>query len=301
MKCIDRKYSALPLWDQSLYAYEFEEFESIPTKTNFNFIHILPDPIVYKQLNDLVVFQTEFPNCLISGNLNNIDVFKYNSKIKKIITNCPFSVEYFNDYFHYDKFIFGFSPFNPKYMPKHDEKIYDAYYTGNINNSIIFQTIPLLEKFNSCFVCADYGINKGIGYEEKLALNAKSKISIVHGLLKWPPEYRENTHQFSGHKAFDHSILKTKWAVPQMKSRIMEAAASKSLILYLRDPWNVIESYFDPNIDFIYWDTRKDLEEKINHILHNYDDYIPIIDHAYNTLMENFTIKHFFEQYLRDL
>ena len=98
MKCIDRKYSALVSWDQSLYSYEFEQFESIPTKTNFNFIHILPNPIVYELLDDLVVFQVEFPNCLIGGDPNKIDVFKYDKKVKKIITNCPFSVEYFNKF-----------------------------------------------------------------------------------------------------------------------------------------------------------------------------------------------------------
>lgn len=234
MKCMDRKFVGVVPWDQSNYTCEFEQFESIPTKTNFNFIHILPKSEIYELLeNDLVVFQTEFPNCLVNGDLSKIDVFKYDHKVKKIITNCPFSVEYFNEYFHYDKFIFGFAPFNPKYIPVNKEKIYDVFYTGHLHNSIIYDAVPIMKKFNPCFVCADYGnemveymteynkyqtyINlldsskdnskeynkliaesiakskhKGIGYQEKLNLNAQSKISVVHGLLYWPEQFKAN-------------------------------------------------------------------------------------------------------------
>lgn len=299
MKCMDRKYAGLVPWDQSHYAYEFEQFESIPTKTNFNFIHILPDPQIFEDLDNFVVFLVELPNCLVGGDLNKIDVIKYNHKVNKVISNCPFSVEYINKYMGYDKFIFGFAPFNPKYTPIHGEKIYDVYHTGHAHNSIIRNAFSVMEKFNSCFVCADYGPNKGIGYKEKLDFNAKSKISVVHGLLKWPDQYKAGAAKFPGHRAFDY--VQEHGIVPQMKTRTIEAAASKSIILCLQDPWNVIESYFEPDKDFIYWTDENDLEEKIRHILSHYDDYLPMAESAYNTLINNFTPKHFFEQYLINL
>jgi hypothetical protein len=296
---MDRKFVGVSTWEQSNYAYEFEEFESIPTKTNYNFIHIFPHPRVYEELDDLVVFQIELPNCLISGDINKIDVFKYNDKVKKIITNCPFSVKYFNKLMNYDKFIFGFSPFNPKYIPLDKEKIYDVFHTGHLHNSIIYDIFPIIEKFNACFVCADYGKHKNVGYKEKLKLNAQSKISIVHGLLKWPDQFKDGAAKFVNHGAFE--LVKEYGIVPQMKTRIMEAAASKSLILCLQDPWNLIESYFEETVDFIYWKNAQDLEDKIKHILSHYDDYQHIIENAYNTLMNNYTPKHFFDLYLKNL
>lgn len=296
---MDRKYAGLAPWDQSHYAYEFEEFESIPSRTNFNFIHILPDPIVYELLDDMVIFQVEFPNCLVSGEPKRVDCFKYDHKIKKIITNCPFSVDYFNELYQYDKMMFGFSPFNPKYTPPHGEKIYDVFHTGHAHNSVIQGVFPVMDKFKTCYVCADYGPHQGVGYTEKLALNAQSRISIVHGLLRWPDQFKAGAAKFPGHRAFD--LVQEHGIVPQMKTRTIEAAASKSIILCLQDPWNVIESYFEKDKDFIYWTDERDLEEKIRHILSHYDDYLPMAEHAYETLMNNFTPRIFFETYLKNL
>lgn len=300
MKCIDKKYTtgAVP-WDQYNYSYEFEQFESIPTKTDFNFVHVLPQSKVFEDLDNFVVLQVELPNCLLEGKLDNIDIFRYDYKIKKIISNCPFSVEYFNKHFNYDKFIYGYIPFNPKYTPVHGKKIYDIYHTGHAHNSAIRYLFPFIKKFNSCFVCADYGENQGIGYQEKLALNAQSKISIVHGLIKWPDKCKTIADKFPGHKAFN--LVKEYGIAPQTKTRIFEAAESKSLMLCLYDPWNMIELFFEPGKDFIYWTDEKDLEEKIYHILTHYDDYQPMIEHAYDKLVNNFTLKHFFETYLKPL
>lgn len=300
MKCIDRKYTTREIaWDQYNYSYEFEAFESIPTKTDFNFIHVMPNSQVYEDLDNFVVLQVEFPNCLVAGTLDNIDVFKYDHKIKKIITNDPFSVEYFNERFHYDKFIYGFIPYNPRYIPPPQPKIYDVYHTGHMHNSPISWAFPILQQTNACFVCADFGNHRGVGYEEKLLLNAQSKISIVHCLLQWPDRFKQGAAQFPGYRGFD--LVQEQSIVPQMKTRVFEAIMSKSLILCLQDPWNVIESYLEPNKDFIYWNGSDDLMEKINHIITHYDDYTPIIESAYAKMTSNFSIRHFFDQYLKEL
>ena len=81
----------------------------------------------------------------------------------------------------------------------------------------------------------------------------------------------------------------------------MEAAISKSVILSLHDPWNMIESYFEPGVDFIYWYDEKDLEEKIRHISEHYEDYLPMVENAYNKVINNWTTRHFFDTYLRNL
>jgi hypothetical protein len=299
---MDRKYSALGSWDQSLYAYEFEPFECIPTKSNFNLIHSLPNPVIFETLDDLVILQFEFPNCLVGGDSEKVDCFKYNSKVKKIITTCPFAVEYFNRKYNYDKLEFGFTPFNPKYTPNHGKKLYDVYFTGHIFNCppIIRQVLPIMEQqYKTCFVCADYGTNQNISYQEKLALNAQSKVSIVYSCLHWPTQFLPAISKFEGYEAFSH-VYQDQTA-PQMKTRIIEAVASKSLIICLQDHWNLIESYFEEGKDFLYWKTPEDLNEKIHYILSHYDDYQPMIEHAYEVLINNFTTLHFFNNYLKDL
>ena len=85
-----------------------------------------------------------------------------------------------------------------------------------------------------------------------------------------------------------------------MKSRLFEAAFSKSLILCKRDPFNLIERYFQVNKEFVYFEEGK-LEGKIQEILENFRIYEKIIDCAFKRAVKNYTTKEFFLRYLKDL
>ena len=65
-----------------------------------------------------------------------------------------------------------------------------------------------------------------------------------------------------------------------------EAAISKTLNLVYRDQWNVVEDWYTPDKEFIYFDNKQDLENKIQDILGNWDDYQYIINNAYNRAMK---------------
>ena len=71
-----------------------------------------------------------------------------------------------------------------------------------------------------------------------------------------------------------------------------EAAISKTLNLVYRDQWNVVEDWYIPNEEFIYFNDKQDLENKIRDILGNWDDYTYIIDNAYEKVMK-YTTEHF--------
>jgi len=137
-----------------------------------------------------------------------------------------------------------------------------------------------------------------ITHDEKLKLNGKSKISITYALLFMKGEmglisqipYWNECEAF---KDYDNTGF-----VPQMKTRVYEAAFSKSIILHLRDSWNVIENWFEPEKEFIYYDNEKDLEDKIHEILNNYGDYYHIAENAYNKAINNYTTKHYIEKYI---
>ena len=86
--------------------------------------------------------------------------------------------------------------------------------------------------------------------------------------------------------------------MPQIKTRIFEAALSKSIILHKLDEWNAIEDWYTENEDFIYFSDEADLIDKINEINKNYDGYKYIAENAYNKTINNYTTEHFVERYI---
>jgi spore maturation protein CgeB len=87
--------------------------------------------------------------------------------------------------------------------------------------------------------------------------------------------------------------------MPQIKSRVFEAAFSKSLILCGYDYWNTIEYFFKPDEDFIYYTSMADLQEKLNEISNNYHKYTHIVENAYKKSINNYTTEKFVERYLK--
>lgn len=189
--------------------------------------------------------------------------------------------------------------------------ITDDFYLISKDNNIIYvgcfpyPTPPFFEdirstikKYNGIIVAA----NPNIGYLDKLNLLCRSKITICHNLLFLDWCYPTCVDSI---KTFSH-IDKTAMfnhlddlIIPQMKGRVFEAAFCKSLILCKRDPWNVIENWFNPNTDFIYFDNIDDLHLKIDNILNNYDYYIDHhIKNAYNRAINNYTTYHFMKNYI---
>lgn len=302
MKISDPKYIQVHPEDGSRFSHDFNDFVDIPTKSEYTLIPIgsYGGSNIYDIYDKIVVFYAELPNALSYRNDDSeFKKFISQNNFYKILTDCQFSVDYFNQYVP-NRFEKVFLPINPKYIPEQTEKCFDVYYTGHYFNSpikFIFRTLD--EKFKFCSVGRDHGKYSNCSYKQKLFLNAKSKISIVHGLLEWNLQDRSSAkNYFQGHKAFD--LVEQYGIVPQIKTRTLEAAMSKSLILNYKDPWNLIELYFEKD-EFIYWTDLKDLEEKINHIISHYDDYIPMIEKAYNRVISNYTNKIFFEKFLKNI
>ena len=80
--------------------------------------------------------------------------------------------------------------------------------------------------------------------------------------------------------------------MPQFKTRMHEAAISKTLNLVFRDEWNIAEKYYKPDEDFIYFNNAQDLDQKIRDINSNWKDYESIVENAYNKAM-NYTTDKF--------
>lgn len=170
---------------------------------------------------------------------------------------------------------FVFFPFSEKNIPTKFDKKYDVIYAGLSGGDHVNTIIDTITKFNYCYV--SFGDDRrithhNIGYLEKLSLYSASKISPLHNL--------------------------TNTGTPQIKTRPFEAAIGKSLILCQRDNWNIIERFFEPNKEFIYFNNQEDLFEKIKFILANYSDYTPMIEAAFHRAINEYTSRKFIEKYV---
>lgn len=167
----------------------------------------------------------------------------------------------------------AFFPFNPKYTPTDTDKKYDVVYTGLASGPHIEHALNVMKGYNYRFV--SFANNSGVtnvnaSYIEKLQVVANTKISIIHNQTK------------SG---------------PQLKSRPFEAGFCKTLMLVLRDEYNILEEWFTPDVDFIYYD-NDNLKETLDRVLASFSDYQHIINNAYNRCVQEYTTERFIEKYI---
>jgi hypothetical protein len=145
--------------------------------------------------------------------------------------------------------------------------------------------------------------NKGCSYKDKLNLISQSKITIVYNLIDSNKGHITRLSKLPGIKS-NKSFKKVFYNnpdmfVPQIKSRLFEAAFCKSLILCRKDQWNLIENFFEKDKEFVYYNDERELNAKIKEILFNYDKYKLIIDNAYKRAIRDYTTEAFYNRYLK--
>lgn len=260
----------------------------------------------------LVRLEFEEPNKFFIGEDFNL----YDHDFYKVLTLCPYTATYLNRLQREPRRVPIFFPFNDSHTPIITEKKYDVIYTGHIVSQPVLNDLKTISRFNYRLVSnSKHALvtNRGVDYNEKLTLISQSRITLVHNLLY--PTFRHlrniwNYPEWQSNLAF--SELPPPWrmtrfftnrsamVVPQLKSRAFEAAFSRSLILCKRDPFNIIEKYFEPEKEFIYFDEGC-LSEAVARILQSYSDYQPVIDRAFERAKKEYTTDAFFHKFLRDI
>ncbi len=239
----------------------------------------------------------------------------YSKDFHKILTLCPYTADYLNRKYHENKRIPIFFPFNERYIPRKRKKTIDVLYSGHLFAGELTSMLQSLRKFRLAVISNSKDplvTHQSVSYREKIKLYSQSKIIIVHNVLFKQPLHRIINVWLSGqwgqNKAFDEipapwrpwELFKKHMYVPHLKSRAFEAAFSRSLILCQRDPFNVIERYFKPDREFIYFEPDN-LKETVAGILSHYDDYQGIIDRAYKRAIRSYTVKAFVRKYLKKI
>ena len=221
--------------------------------------------------------------------MNEGDKFKRNALkqpefFDEIYTICPYTIDWLKDSHGDERYKYIFHPFDGSYAPADFEKDSDVCYFGGVHGKNHWDMVEVMTEFNHRLISMNnnpFVTHHNVPHHTKLDLVAKTKISLCSNILPLEdvhlkeitkyPEWDEN-------EAFNNVM---KYAAPQYKCRAAEAAFCKSLLMVKRDEWNLIEHYFVPDEEFIYYENKKDLKEKISHVLKNYDDYSEMIEKAY--------------------
>mgnify|MGYP003111141384 CR=1 FL=1 len=166
----------------------------------------------------------------------------------------------------------------------------------------------VMKNFNSVF-CNNCWPDTNYTWKDKQTLSAKSKISIVFDtFIGSTPACRDFAKAHYPWIKFKTGKGIKKPVLPQAKHRVFDAAFSKSIILCHKSPFageappynSPIEDYLDPDTDFIYFEDKQDLQDKIQEILRDYNNekYKKMTQSAFDKYKNNFSIDVMYEKYI---
>jgi glycosyltransferase involved in cell wall biosynthesis len=234
----------------------------------------------------------------------------------KFYTVCPYSAEWLNTYFHKkEKFELAIIPYNENDIPQREyEKEFDAIYWGNLHFKAHLDMVDAISMFNSNFYTvhpAHWSMPMDMPTMQKYAslitgvstprremweVLRKTKIFVITNVLPLREEHIKSIKtipNWEKNRAFSHM---DQMIAPQMKTRAVEAAFNKTLCLVKKDPWNVIEEWFEPGVDFVYYENDAALPNAIETISKNWKDYEFIVENAYKKAVENYTSQKLFQR-----
>lgn len=221
---------------------------------------------------------------------NGFEQFQYFTKVYSI---CPYTSKWINTLEESNRHESIFYPFGDDVLPQEQEKIYDVVYFGGIHGIDHHECIEQIRKFNYRFISQQMypapftPTDFNVSFKEKLDIVAKTKISVCYNMLYFQPHHINIVKMYdrwNENEAF--AYMDDNGRVPQFKQRVHESAFSRTLILCKKDYWNIIEDYYTPNEDFIYFNENSELEGLIRDVLNNYKDYEVIIQNAYNKSLQ---------------
>lgn len=230
-------------------------------------------------------------------------------RIDRIFTICPYTAEWLNEREGSDRRVPVYFPFAARHVPEPQEKTFDVIYTGHVWSGVLEFVAPMAAH-QYCLVSRRVGsdlddmiTHEDVGYFEKLRLIARSRVAVVHNLLFPNKKHIAHVKRLPGadrNKAFSQIFQRRDVSdpvVPQLKSRLFEAAFCRTLILCARDDWNVAERYFEPEQEFLYY-RRGALEETLNQVLSDWGRYEGVIERAFQRAISQYTTEAFTRSYL---
>jgi predicted fused transcriptional regulator/phosphomethylpyrimidine kinase len=245
--------------------------------------------------------------------VHDLNSLEYEKNFNTIYTICPYSAEWISNMKLGRKYKSIFYPFCESLIPENQEKVYDVIYHGGIHGKEHIDCLKTMSKYNYRYCTMTsyinnltrfhlpYATNVNLKFKEKINLVAKTKISVCYNLVHVEPRHFEAIKQCRDYKKNQAFSTLGKWEVmPQFKTRMHEAAMSKTLNLVQKDEWNIAELYYEPDKEFIYFTDKKDLDRKITEVLSDWENYSKITENAYKKCM-SYTTDNFIKKIKGDV
>tara|TARA_R110001592_G_scaffold321570_3_gene600149 strand:- start:3388 stop:4338 length:951 start_codon:yes stop_codon:yes gene_type:complete len=243
---------------------------------------------------------------------NNKISLDYDNKFNIIYSICPYSSAWLNKLQSEREYRYIFYPFCETLIPATNIKEYDVIYHGGIHCKHHVDCLKTMRNFNYRYCSMtnyinpltrfhlSYATNTNLSFKDKINLVAASKVSVCYNFVDVKDSHREIIKKLPNYKHNEaFAYINDKQIMPQFKTRFHEAAISRTINLVMRDDWNVIEDFYSPGEDFIYFDDKDDLKNKINMIVNDWDNYQSIVENAYQKSL-NYTTKKFIEKIERE-
>lgn len=315
--------------DTNSYHWNFEPFESDDGNilaVGYNSLSQSDFETCRRNADSKVVLFNNWSPCEYAQRdlKNGVDAIHAEDKFDFVLTICPYTAKWRNLNSEKKRYIYAFYPYSADIVPHQSEKKYDVIYHGGIHGKEHVMAMKAIMKTNYRYLSLDYGINPltrrylryatdiNLPFKKKLERIAECKISICFNLIHVSYKHYRNILAYRsalnvGGEFFDglkpyHLFKNYPWIgiLPQFKTRVHEAAISRCINLVFNDGWNVIEDYYEPGKEFLYFENERDLRDKMDFILKNWDtDYIQnIVDSAYQKATR-YTSQNFMNIYSR--
>ena len=285
------KFCDTDYWYNPLHFFNFSQF-NIPNISIYYGINVRENIPVKEDTNKKVYLDFEQPNFFMR-HLETND--KINEYFDLILTICPYTCNYLNKYYNTNKYKLIFYPIelNNLPIPSYSDKIYPIFYTGN-QHSIL--CMNLINNVVNKHLSQNDNNNlthhmKYNGYYAKMETFAKVKITLAHNILIDSSNWDFRIINDLMKECFPIDTW-TPGTVPQVKSRMFEAAIMKCIMLVFKDNTTLIETFYEPGVDFLYYTTEDECNELVEKILQNYDEYKYLAENAFNKTINNYTTKN---------
>lgn len=243
-----------------------------------------------KLISKRVYLNLEAPTAFCSTN-NCIEQQKYFSHV---YTLCPYTTDFMNKSNAVTKFYTIPFPYREQCFSPYstDSKTYDVVYMGTAMCKEHIEIIEVMKDYKYNFISIYPDGNPtllNVTSQKKWDVLSNTKVTIAMNLCPVGSNHKnwiKSNPNWEQIEAFNN--LESGY-IPQFKPRVIEAMRLNTLVLVRRDPWNVIEHWFEEGKHFLYWDDIEDLRSKLKQVLEHYDSYSGMIAEA-NKRVRDFEI-----------
>lgn len=272
------------------------------TKNGVGFNTEALDP--YNSYKRKVLWQVEQPCGFTDNPPSPMFHMNVGTRFDEVYSNDPLTADWLNTVKYDDaRYKITTFPHNLKYAVTEDvEREFDVITWGGAISQDHSAMVEAMSKFKYHWFTlpggggslSQYVSAFGVDRPHMWDILRKTKIMISTNVLYLSPQHISNIKsipRWEENEAFSHVDY---GILPQVKTRAVEAAFNKTLMLMKKDPWGILDHWFVPEEEFVYYDSNEDLEVTIQEILNNWDHYEGVANAAYERAVRDYSTERIF-------